>query len=89
VLQLHGSTVRIRILLLLILQLHRAQCKERLNHVSRTDGNKHPKQLLEYRPNGRRRYGLLDGYSHEAKTGTLLANLRDQKKKKKFVIQLP
>jgi hypothetical protein len=47
----------------------------------------YPKQLLDYRPVSKRRPGRLlkrlpDGYSPEAKTGHLLAQILDQKKKK-------
>jgi hypothetical protein len=52
---------------------------------------RYPKQLLDYRPIGRRRPGrplkrLPDGYSSETETGHLLAQLRDQKKKKSKII---
>jgi len=49
-----------------------------LYHVSRKEHITYPKQLLDYRPIGRRRPGrpikrLLEGHNREAETGHLLA----------------
>jgi hypothetical protein len=56
-----------------------ALCKQKwLNHVSRMGGIRHPRQLLDYLPVGRRRpvrplKRPLDGHSRVAQTNHLLA----------------
>jgi hypothetical protein len=59
-----------------------------INHVSRVEDIRYPKQILDYRPIDRKTpvrplKGLLEGYNREAETGHLLGQLCDQNKKKK------
>jgi hypothetical protein len=65
-----------------------AQCKQKcLNHVSRMEDIRYPKEIPDYRPVGRRLGRPLnrpqDEYNREAETGHFLAKLCVQKKKKK------